>query len=489
MHRILERQIKQSLGDKAAISPQLKVFFGLVSDTYTHFDEDQALISRSLDLSSEEYLENNRRLEKNRIKIEKQARNLASQVANRTKILNERVAELEDVRKAMTNLLEDFEEKQQALAAAKAKDEAMLASIGDGIIATDRKGRVIQMNRAAEKLLGWKNVDCIGKKLSETLSVYNDQGGLVPFAKQSIQIALATGKTNTAAINYFYKRKNGTKLPVAITAAPILIDDNIIIGAIEVFRDITKEKEIEKLRMDFLSLASHQLRTPLSGTKWLIETMQKEIIGKLNSKQKEYIDNIYQVNERMIKLVSDMLNVLTLESGVAVIKKQKVSTIELCKELFLIMHPATQNKGIILRNVLVNQPLLWLETDPQILRNILECFVSNAINYSKNGQKVVLNVKEKSNVVVFSVKDSGIGIPKEEQGKISERFYRASNAKIFKPDGTGLGLYIAYMLAEQIGAKISFESKENRGTIFHLQVFKSVDDKNINKKSKASTKH
>ncbi len=483
MHRILERQIKRYLGERVTISPAWRAFFESVSRTYTDFDEDRALLDRSFDLSSKEFLENNRRLEEIRIKVAKQAQNLALQVAKRTKDLNERIAELEDVRRAMTNLLEDFEEEQKALAAAKAKDEAMLASIGDGIIATDREGRVIQMNRAAEGLLGWKNIDFVGKKISTMLYIYDNKGRALPLKERPIQIALATGRTTTtttattATTVYFYKRKDGTRFPVAITVTPVLLD-KVIVGTIEVFRDITREREVEKLRIDFLSLASHQLRTPLSGTKWLIETIQRGITGELNPKQKKYLNSIYQINERMIKLVSDMLNVLILESGVAVIKKQKVSAIELCKELFLIMEPAARNKGITLRSALKKHKLLWLETDPQILRSILECFISNAISYSKNGQEVVLDAKEESNIVVFSVKDSGIGIPKEEQSKILERFYRAANAKEFKPDGTGLGLYIASMLAQKLAGKIFFKSEEGKGSVFYVQMLKKLYSNN-----------
>jgi len=100
----------------------------------------------------------------------------------------------------------------------------------------------------------------------------------------------------------------------------------------------------------------------------------------------------------------------------------------------------------------------------------LECFISNAINYSQSGQKVILGVKEEPEAVIFSVRDFGIGVPKDEQARMFERFYRASNAKSLKPTGTGLGLSIARMLAEKIGAEISFESEEGKGSTFYLRV-------------------
>jgi len=130
---------------------------------------------------------------------------------------------------------------------------------------------------------------------------------------------------------------------------------------------------------------------------------------------------------------------------------------------------AAKERKIALQNPL-NHRTLAIETDPAILKSILGVFLSNAIDYSRPGQKVILNVKEEPKTIIFSVRDFGIGIPKEEQKRIFERFYRASNAKIIKPNGTGLGLNIARILAEKIGAKIATESQENKGSTFYLRI-------------------
>lgn len=254
-----------------------------------------------------------------------------------------------------------------------------------------------------------------------------------------------------------------------------LYHGGVIVGALLALRDITKEKEIEKVRTDFLTLASHQLRTPLSGTKWLIETLQRGKIGPLTKKQQEYLNDIYLSNERMIKLVFDMLNVLRLESGGdAIVKKETAPVSDLCDELSLMVGVAAQGKKVIFRNVLEGRKTIVLETDMTLLQSVLESLLSNAINYSMPDQEIILDVKEKTNEVIFFVKDSGIGIPKEEQKRIFEKFYRASNAKLVKPDGTGLGLYIASMLAEKIGAEILFDSEEGKGSTFYLRVPKEL---------------
>ena len=176
----------------------------------------------------------------------------------------------------------------------------------------------------------------------------------------------------------------------------------------------------------------------------------------------------------MIKLVFDMLSVLRLESSAEATKKEVISISGFYKDLTISMTAPAKSRGVILNNAFKNHKKIEIETDIQLLKSILECFVSNAINYSSSGKEVLVNAKEENNTIIFSVKDNGIGIPKEEQKKISERFYRASNAKLSKPDGTGLGLYIASMLANKIGGKIYFESKDGKGSTFYLSIPKNV---------------
>ncbi len=245
--------------------------------------------------------------------------------------------------------------------------------------------------------------------------------------------------------------------------------------AYEVEKKSKEELELlDKSKDQFLLLAQHQLRTPLSGIKWLINMLQGKDAAKFSAKQKEHISDIYQMNERMIRLVSDMLSVLRFEAGSVKINKEVVSIPDFYKEFTTLMMSPAKSKGVILRNLFENKGELKIETDSQMLKTILECFVSNAINYSESGQEVLLDAREEGDNVIFSVKDSGIGIPEEEQARISERFFRAANAKLFKPDGTGLGVYFASMLANKIGGRIYFESKKGQGSTFYLSIPKKI---------------
>lgn len=231
--------------------------------------------------------------------------------------------------------------------------------------------------------------------------------------------------------------------------------------------------DLKAKRAYFYSRALHKMRSPLSGAKLLIETMQRGVLGELTGKQKEYLDQIHGVSEMAIKLAADIFDLLNMENEGIAIKKEKLSISNLYNEEFSAkIESAAKNAGVIINDKLKDKDGLMFETDAQLWRNIMEVFILNAINYSEKEKEVVIDIKEENDAVVFYVKDNGIGIPKEEHEKIFEHFYRASNGKNFKPYGSGLGLYRAKIFAEKIGAGIYFESEENKGSIFYLKIMK-----------------
>lgn len=363
---------------------------------------------------------------------------------------------------------------------------AILASLGDhimGVVTVDKNGKITSINKGFETLTYWEEKEILGKSLVEILPREDKNQNKVPFKKRILSQILSgkiftTTTTTTGIVHkipiFYYIRKDKSRFPATSVISPVVLNKKII-GAVEVFYDITHEKELEQIRRDFLSLASHQLRTPLSGIKWLIETMYRGILGEMSKKQKEYLDEIYKINEQMIRLVSDILSSLRLENEETPIKKEKISVASLFKDILIRVDTAAKAGKIELQSPLNHRSLI-VETDSEILKLILECFLSNAIDYSKPGQKVILDVKEESKAMVFFVRDFGIGIPRSEQKRMFERFYRASNAKNLKPTGTGLGLHISNELAKKLGAKISFESEGGEGSIFYLRIPKGVDN-------------
>lgn len=350
----------------------------------------------------------------------------------------------------------------------KVKDEALLISIGEGILATDETGKITLINKVAERIIGWGASDVIGKKATEVILVMDEAGKMVPPEEHAISTTLNTGTTVASNTMQYVHKITGKRTPVAVMVNPVILEGKLI-GALATFRDITKEKEIEQMRVDLLSLASHQLRTPLSGTKWLIETLMKGIHGPLNKEQKEYLDEIYKINEHMTSLVFDMLSALRIESGSGSFKQATVSVASLFDAVSTIMAPAAKAKNITL-HIDNKDTDTMVTTAPELLRNVIESFVSNAITYSPPGKDIFVSLKKEPNALTISVKDSGIGIPMDEQLHIFNRFYRASNAKTFNTRGSGLGLYIASMLAKKIGVLLSFKSEAGNGSTFYAHI-------------------
>src|SRR5258706_13067923 len=181
----------------------------------------------------------------------------------------------------------------------QAEDEALLTSIGDGIIATDKEGKIVLVNKTFENLLGWKEKEVLGKRTAEFLKVQNEEGEDVPGQRRPLNVALWEKKKVTAV--HYLAKKNGGKFPASLVATPVILSGKLI-GAIEVFHDITKEKEIDQAKTEFVSLASHQLKTPLSTINWYVELLIKKGTENLSEKQKENLEEVFQASSRMISL-------------------------------------------------------------------------------------------------------------------------------------------------------------------------------------------
>src|SRR3989339_421478 len=201
-------------------------------------------------------------------------------------VFNTMIASVRDNQESLLKAKRDVEKE-------KVKDEALLISIGEGVLATDSAGNITIINNVAEQILGWNADEVIGKKATEVILVMDEDVNMVPPEEHAIPVTLKTRTTITSDTMQYVNKKTGKHTPVAVTVNPVILDGKLI-GAVAIFRDVTKEKELEETRRDLLSLASHQLRTPLSGTKWLIETLMRGLHGPLTKEQKEYLNEIYK---------------------------------------------------------------------------------------------------------------------------------------------------------------------------------------------------
>lgn len=373
--------------------------------------------------------------------------------------------DLEEAKIAARNVAEDLQIEKENFARAKVLDEAMLLSIGDGLIATGKDGNVMLVNKATKKMLGFKEEELLGKKWTDIVPLVTEKGAIPP-EERLIQVALKSDRTTTTTTTYYYVRRDKTKFPVAITASPIILDKKII-GAIVVFRDITEQIKLSKLESEFISVASHQLRTPMMGIQWVAERLLKK--EKLSKKGVEYLGDIHDSIKRLTRLVDLLLNVSRIEEGKVSISPQSLEAVGLIKDYLEENEPLRVKKNLSF-DFKKHPEKLQIVTDGSALRNIIQILVSNSIEYTLEGGKIEVILEKPDSIFRLIVRDNGIGIPKKEQSTIFDKFVRGSNAQLVKTDGTGLGLYIAKQAVDLLGGKIWLESEINKGSAFYVEL-------------------
>jgi PAS domain S-box-containing protein len=375
-----------------------------------------------------------------------------------------RMKEVEDVLQSKTDELEKANEvvKQE-----KVKYEALLTSIGDGMIATNKDGEILVMNPQAGKMLGRDVSDSVGKFFTDVVPLEQDEKEvMIPLDERPVFKTLLGGSRTTVVSYYF--RADGAKFPVAVTSAPIMLDERII-GAVVVFRDITKEKEIDKSKTEFVSLASHQLRTPLSAIRWYSEMLDSEKLGPLNASQKDYLSEIYKSNRRMIDLVNALLNVSRIDMGTFAIEPEPTDIKEIAESVLKELFVKIQESNLQVTHF-YQEDLPKVNVDPKLMRIIVQNLLSNAMKYTPKGGSVALSVTRDDKNMLIKVSDTGVGIPANVQDKIFTKLFRADNARVVESEGTGLGLYIIKSIVERGGGRTWFVSEENKGTTFFVEI-------------------
>lgn len=373
-----------------------------------------------------------------------------------------------------------------------AKSKAILESIGDGIIVTDRQGIIVEINDKALHLLNLDFEDCVGKPHHAVWNVTTQKGEPTLLLDRPIEKVLTTGVrffNTTATTDTYYERKNMGTFPVLTTVTPVILHDTTA-GVVESFRDITTDKKVDEAKTEFISIASHQLKTPPTAIKLLTERLLGSKMGELNEKQKEYISDIHTSNQRMIELVNALLNVSRIELGGFSIQAKNLDSLSLLKNVILELTPLAEKKGIhIITSFEVQN--LTLPLDETLFRVLVTNLITNAIRYSHESSELVISYAKNTqgetigdkkltqDYHIFSVTDTGLGIPDDEKDKIFTKFYRASNTKENHPDGTGLGLYIVKSILKKSGGDLWFISKKDVGSTFYIGLpisgMKSVD--------------
>lgn len=266
----------------------------------------------------------------------------------------------------------------------------------------------------------------------------------------------------------FFISRNYDDPKVLVVSESLIVVLTMIIGNV-IIHTVDQAVRLNRMKSEFVSVASHQLRTPLSAIKWEVELLMAKYKKGLSQKQLENIRTIESLSNRMVRLVNDLLDVAKIDQNRLALKKVPVNMVKIIREDIGETAALSEAKNIeVVFNCKSNMPEVL--GDPERLRMVVENLLGNSIKYTPQGGKVELKVGKKGNFLIFSIKDNGVGIPREQQNRVFEKFFRSDNAVRYQTDGTGLGLYIAKNIVKQSGGNICFESEENIGTIFNVSL-------------------
>lgn len=354
----------------------------------------------------------------------------------------------------------------------QAEAEALFTSIGDGAISTDEFGKITRVNPVAQRLLGFKANELVGQWFPKVIVAHNADGIPLNLIDRPITKAFLTG--HSIFEKTFYRRKDGELIPVAVNVAPVILDGKPL-GAIEVFRDITLEEEVDRMKSEFISLASHQLRTPLSAIKTYSHMLIEGYMGEVTDAQKKSLRTIIGGANRMNELISTLLNITRIESGTIAVSPRQLNLDNIAQEVLKELSLMAQDKEVELTVNTKGRGSANVISDALILKEIITNLATNAVKYTPEKGKVTIEIRPRNADVVVAVNDTGWGIPKHAQEQIFTKFFRAANIVKRETTGTGLGLYLVKGLVELLGGTISFTSSEDAGTTFLLSLPRSFE--------------
>ncbi|HEX6462474.1 MAG TPA: porin PorA family protein [Candidatus Saccharimonadales bacterium] len=350
--------------------------------------------------------------------------------------------------KLAAGMTEDLRLERNAAITTHHKAEAILSSIGDGVFVVDRAGRIVLFNRAAEAMSGFSASEAVGQPYKKILQFSNGKTGRP--VNYFVTAALAGHKADMA-VNTILRRKDGTTIPVADSAAPIINASSTPEGAVVVFRDVTKEKQLEHMKDEFLSVASHELRTPMGAVRANLSMILEGDYGPVNKDLVEPLTDMRTSTIRLVQLVGDLLNVARIEAGRLQFILSEFDIEEVLRGVVSSLVPLGKEKGV--RVILAPGSSGKVQADADKLKQVLMNLIGNALKFTDKGS-IVITTSLQKNAVEVTVADTGMGIAPEDQKKLFGKFKQITSAQEGKPTGTGLGLYISREIIRKMGGEL-----------------------------------
>ncbi|MGB4762138.1 MAG: ATP-binding protein [Candidatus Saccharimonas sp.] len=372
-----------------------------------------------------------------------------------------------------------YHELANQLSQVSGKSEVVINAIGDGVIALNSKGVVQLINPAAERITGWSNHDALNLGYKAVLKLLNTKNQLVEDMSNPIARVLDTNKT-VKTDSFSIETRSGKSFIAAISISPVGKHGD---GVIVVFRDITAEKSDERQRAEFISTASHEMRTPVASIEGYLGLVLNPKITTIDDKARDYITKAHASAQHLGRLFADLLDVSKADDSRLKNDPKVVDVIPFIHDIVEGLTPKAVEKGLVVfykpipdnsdRKVeLLSRrltPVYYAKVDNDHLREIIQNLVENAIKYTLKGS-VTVDIGGDESHVLISITDTGIGIPREDQSHLFQKFYRVDNTDTREIGGTGLGLYLCRRLTETIGGRLWVESEYQHGSTFFVEI-------------------
>jgi len=351
-------------------------------------------------------------------------------------------------------IAKNLRKKENEIAAERDKEKAILSDLSDGLIYITNSNVIDMANARAEKLLVFKAKDVVGKKIKD-----------LNFKKTPLLKEVLKSDNQLRELNFSGAQDNFLK----IYTVEVKNDDDKLIGTAKIIHDVSREKYVDKMKSEFITIAGHQLRTPLSAIKGALSLFLSGDYGTINREQETMIKQSYDYTERLIKIVNDMLNVSSAEEGKFSYEFIKTNVNDFVEKNSARFVDEANNKKIsLLFNFADGLPPV--ELDQRKFRLVFNALLENALVYNKEGGKVQVLFDRKDEKLLITIHDTGIGIPKDVQEKIFTKFFRADNALKFFTEGNGLDLFVVKNIIDNHQGDIWFESEDGKGTTFFITI-------------------
>jgi len=363
------------------------------------------------------------------------------------------------------------------------KSEVVINAIGDGVIAIDNVGTIQIINPAAQIMTGWNKQDALSLNYKTVLQLLDMKGEAINISRDPISQAINTSSEfRTSDLTLI--TKSGKKIMVSLVASPV---NETSSGVIVVLRDITKEKAEEREQAEFISTASHEMRTPVASIEGYLGLAINPNTARIDDRARDYIMKAHGAAEHLGRLFQDLLDVSKADDGRISNNPSVINVVDFIQEIAQGLEQKATEKGLKLKYIpkdsLINEKIVLPEysiyLDKDHVREAVENIIENAVKYTITGE-VVVDIGGDDDHVIISVKDSGLGIPSEDMPHLFQKFYRVSNKDTNSIGGTGLGLYLARRLVEIMGGRIWAESEFKKGSTFYIQLPRINNQEAIN---------